>query len=161
MSLKVITNIVRNRQKGTTLLEVLVSVLVLSIGLLGVAGLQTYGLRYNQSAYLRSQATILAYDMVDRMRSNPNGVSAGYYNTVTTTNLPTDPNCISTGCTNQQLANHDILEWGNYFIGTQPVLPSATGTVSRVGNIFTVSVSWTELAKTGLTVQSVSYNFQL
>lgn len=161
MSLKAYVNITRNRQKGTTLLEVLISVLVLSIGLLGVASLQMYGLRYNQSAYLRSQATILAYDMVDRMRTNSNGVAAGYYNTISTGSLPTDPACISSGCTNQQLADHDIREWGNYFVGTQPVLPSATGSVTRAGNTFTVSVSWTELEKTGTKNQSVSYNFQL
>jgi len=88
-------------------------------------------------------------------------VAAGYYNSITTATLPADPSCISTGCTNQQLAEHDIREWANYFVGTQPVLPSAAGTVSRVGNIFTVSVSWTELDKTGTTAQAVSYNFQL
>jgi len=161
MSIIMKVNIKNKRQRGTTLLEVLVSVLVLSIGLLGVAGLQTYGLRYNQSAYLRSQATILAYDMVDRMRSNSNGVASGFYNSVSTATLPTDPNCISTGCTSQQLANHDIREWGNYFVGTQAVLPSASGSVSRNGNTFTVIVSWTELDKTGTANQSVSYNFQL
>ncbi|VAW73885.1 Type IV fimbrial biogenesis protein PilV [hydrothermal vent metagenome] len=161
MSLSISNSVTAKRQKGTTLLEVLISVLVLSIGLLGVAGLQTYGLRYNQSAYLRSQATILAYDMVDRMRSNSSGVAAGYYNSVSTATLPTDPNCISTGCTNLELANHDIREWANYFVGTQPVLPSANGSVSRNGSIFTVNVSWTELDKAGTTNQSVSYNFRL
>ena len=161
MSLNNCVRFSRNTEKGTTLLEVLISVLVLSIGLLGVASLQMYGLRYNQSAYLRSQATILAYDIVDRMRSNPNGVAAGYYNSISTSSLPTDPACISTGCTDQQLAAHDILEWGNYFVGSQPVLPSATGTVSKSGSTYTVSVTWTELEKTGNKNQTVSYNFQL
>ena len=149
------------KQKGATLLEVMISVLVLSIGLLGVASLQLFGLRYNQSAYLRSQATILAYDMVDRMRANTNGVAAGYYNSVSSASLPSDPNCITTGCTNQQLADHDIREWGNYFVGTQPMLPTATGTVSKAGNTFTVTVSWVELERTGNKNQSVKYNFQL
>jgi len=48
----------------------LVAMLVLAIGLLGLAGLQVVGLRNNQSAYLRAQATQLAYDMADRMRTN-------------------------------------------------------------------------------------------
>src|SRR3569623_1233592 len=54
------------RQRGFTMLEVLISVVVLSIGLLGIAGLQATGQRNNHSAYLRSQATALAYDMIDR-----------------------------------------------------------------------------------------------
>jgi len=57
-------------QQGVTLLEVLVSVVVLSIGLLGYAGLQTLSMKNNTSAFQRSQATILTYDIVDRMRAN-------------------------------------------------------------------------------------------
>jgi len=57
-------------QQGTTLLEVLISIVVLSIGLLGYAGLQTLSMKNNTSAFQRSQATILTYDIVDRMRAN-------------------------------------------------------------------------------------------
>ena len=57
-------------QKGYGLIEVLVSVLVLSIGLLGLAGLQTQSLRFNNEAYFRTQATLLAMDMSDRLRTN-------------------------------------------------------------------------------------------
>ncbi len=63
--------------EGFTLLEILVAVLVLSIGLLGIAGLQVTGLRFNHSAYARTQATLLAYELADRMRANrPNDVAA-------------------------------------------------------------------------------------
>jgi type IV pilus assembly protein PilV len=58
------------RQSGFTLLEVLVAILVLSIGLLGLAGLMASSIRNNHSAYQRTQATWLAYDMIDRMRVN-------------------------------------------------------------------------------------------
>lgn len=61
------------RQKGFTLLEVLVAMLVLSIGLLGLAGLMASSLRNNHSAYYRTQATWLAYDVIDRMRVNGAG----------------------------------------------------------------------------------------
>jgi len=148
-------------QKGVTLIEVLVAMLVLSIGLLGVASLQLYGLRYNQSAYLRSQATILAYDLVDRMRTNADGVALGYYDIINTGSLPADPACISTGCTNEQLAKHDIREWGTYFTSGIPILPSATGIVSKSGLVYTVTISWTELAKNGTVNQSLNYKFQL
>lgn len=63
-------------QRGVTLLEVLISIVVLAIGLLGYAGLQTVSLKNNLSAYHRSQATMLAYDVIDRIRANrPNCVS--------------------------------------------------------------------------------------
>lgn len=58
------------RQRGATLIEVLVSVVLLSFGIVGLAGLQMNGNKFNHSAYLRSQATALAYDMADRIRAN-------------------------------------------------------------------------------------------
>ncbi len=57
-------------QRGVTLLEVLISIVVLSVGLLGYAGLQTLSMKNNTSAFQRSQATMLAYDIIDRMRAN-------------------------------------------------------------------------------------------
>ena len=66
-------------EKGFTLLEVLIALLVLSIGLLGLAALQTTGLRSNQMASMRTPATQLAYDITDRMRANPKGVAADEY----------------------------------------------------------------------------------
>lgn len=153
---------INNRQQsGSSLLEVLVAVLVLSIGLLGVASLQLYGLRYNQSAYLRSQATILAYDIIDRMRSNTDAVIAGSYDNIDTNILPTDPACISAGCTTVQLADHDIREWGSYFTQVPPLVPDARGTVTRAGSRFTVTVQWNETTSTTNASQQVSYNFEL
>jgi type IV pilus assembly protein PilV len=56
------------RQRGFTIIEAMVALFVISVGLLGVAGLQARGMRYNHDAYIRSQATILAYDIMDKMR---------------------------------------------------------------------------------------------
>ncbi len=66
---KTIRPLVHRRCRGFSLMEVLVALLVLAIGLLGLAALQTQGLRFNQGAYVRSQATILAYDIMDSMRA--------------------------------------------------------------------------------------------
>jgi type IV pilus assembly protein PilV len=64
-------------QRGFTLTEVLVAVLVLAVGLLGLAGLQLAGMKGNHSAYLRSQAAIAAYDLLDRVRADPAAFSGG------------------------------------------------------------------------------------
>ena len=62
---------ITSRQQGTTLIEVLVSLLVLAIGLLGAAALQLNALKYTDSSRTSSQASFIAYDMMDRIRANP------------------------------------------------------------------------------------------
>jgi type IV pilus modification protein PilV len=68
--------------QGFSLFEVLIALVVLSVGLLGLASLQTNTLKFNQGAYLRTQATNLAYDMADRMRANRAAAIANAYDGV-------------------------------------------------------------------------------
>jgi type IV pilus assembly protein PilV len=68
---------VTQNQSGFSLLEVLIALLVLSIGLLGLAALQTTSLRSNEMASMRTTATQLAYDISDRMRANPGSAVLG------------------------------------------------------------------------------------
>lgn len=88
---------------GFTLLEVLIALLVLSIGLLGLAALQTSGLRFNQMASMRTLATEAAYDITDRMRANPTGVTANMY-VIGLTDAPGDMGATGTALT-------DLTEW--------------------------------------------------
>jgi type IV pilus assembly protein PilV len=137
-----------SKQSGFTMLEVLVAIVVLAFGLLGLAGLQADGLRNNTSAYLRSQATLLAYDMLDRMRANMQGVESGDYDNLLNT-TPTNPNCISTGCSVSQIAQHDAFEWSQHLSTT---LPSGQGRVigNGSGAIFSITVMWDD-RRTGVT----------
>jgi len=113
-------------QSGFTLIEVLVSALILAIGLVGVAGLQAVALRNNQSTMLRSQATALAYDLADRMRANVAGVKAGNYNPAA---AAISASCnTTTGCNPAALAANDLGEW-NAAIAT--LLPAGEGFVCR------------------------------
>jgi type IV pilus assembly protein PilV len=126
---------VPNLQQGFTLVEILVAVLVLTIGLLGLAGLQATTMRFNHSAYMRSQATNLAYDIADRMRVNRNEASLGEYDGAIEDPPPTCTNPVLSG----DLASQDIQEWRNALACT---LPSGKGSVSRNGNIFTITIQW-------------------
>ena len=101
------------RQQGFTLLEVLIALLVLAIGLLGLAALQTTGLRSNTMATTRTHATQLAYDIADRMRANV----AGSYATGTNNFVIDTPNgyglanCSSAPTDSTIQANDDLITW--------------------------------------------------
>ena len=111
-------------QRGFTLIEVLVSSLILMIGLVGVAGLQAMSLKNNQSAYMRSQASAFAYDLADRMRSNVAGAEAGFYDPDSATAHSTCATAV--GCSVQQLAQNDLAEWNGSLAAN---LPMGTGFV--------------------------------
>ncbi len=68
---------VARRERGFSLLEVLVALIIFSIGMLGIASLQANVLRLNYGAYQRTQATVLAYNMMDRLRTNREAAMAG------------------------------------------------------------------------------------
>jgi len=111
-------------QSGFTLIEVLVSALILSLGLVGVAGLQAMSLKNNQSAYLRSQASALAYDLADRMRTNIAGANSGFYAPAA---AASHASCSTTaGCSVQQSAQNDLAQWNAALAAN---LPMATGFV--------------------------------
>jgi len=116
-------------QHGFTLIEVLVAVLVLAIGLLGIAGLQAAGLQMNNSAYQRSQAAVLTQDMADRARANTEGYQTGAYNIGDPTSLSVTDSCFTTdGCSPTQLAQSDVARWRET---VQELLPGGEGTICQ------------------------------
>jgi len=136
--------------RGFSMVEILVTIFILSIGLLGLAGLQATGLKNNQSAFLRTVAMQQAYDMADRIRANPMGKDAGDYDTLSGTG--SDPGCISSGCTPAQMAQYDKYAWNT---DNAAALPTGQGTVTRSGNMFTVTLMWDD-DHTGATGTSCS-----
>jgi len=120
---------VLSRQRGISLIEVMMAVLIFSIGLIGLAGLLVMATRSNHAAYLRTQVTFLAGSMADRMRANPVGVWNGDYGAATGTTYPnkTTQDC-STGCTPKQLADHDQGMWSNQLNTFLP--PGAKATIA-------------------------------
>lgn len=126
---------------GFTLFEVLIAVLVLSLGLLGLAALQSTGLRQSHSAYTRSQATIFAYDIIDRMRTNKATAEANGYLLAKTGTPPSfTVDCVSASCTGADLAAFELNDWIGRISQT---LPTGQGEVSPLAaGIVTVRVHW-------------------
>ena len=121
------------RQRGISLLESLVALVVLSVGLLGVAGLQMQSLAQNRSAYLESQATNMAYDMMDRLRANVEAVEAGQYG----------QGLGSTPPSGDDLAAQDRRSWLRDLAAT---LPQGQGAIAVNGERVTVTVRWQDAA---------------
>lgn len=134
-----------SKQAGTSLIEVVVTVLVLATGLLAMGALQTRSLQFNQSAFMRSQANIYAYDITDRIRLNRGDRSAN----VTAYNVDYDADAPSTNAR----ASEDITAWRN---AMKKVLPDAKGKISCANadavvttRICTISIKWSEASLFG------------
>lgn len=135
----------KSQTGAVSLIEVLVALLVLTFGILGLAGMQLNSLQGNTSALIRTQATELGYDLVDRMRANREAALSGDYVAGYTlveledNNEQTqDPDAPPPTPT---LAESDIDEWKGLLAS---LLPSGDGTVSLTNNIVTVVIRWDE-----------------
>lgn len=98
-----------HRQQGFNLLEVLIAVVVLSFGLLGVAGLQITSLKTAHNSYQTQQATFYMHEILERMRGNRNAVHAGHYKHAAGSSCGfTTNNCQSAACSAKEIAKVDI-----------------------------------------------------
>jgi type IV pilus assembly protein PilV len=152
------------KHAGFTLLEVLVAIVVLSLGLLGLAGLQAASLRNNQTAYYRGIATQQAYDMADRIRANLAGVRAGGYSNLVEGLPGGSPDCFAAACSAANMAISDHRQWNTI---NAALLPNGNGSVrcedgaagagciASTGSwVFRVTVSWNERTEAGNVTQS-------
>lgn len=126
----------RSRQAGVTLIEVMVSVLIMGIGLLGIAALQTTALRNGQSSLERSQAVIQTYAVADAMRANRDQAIAGAYNT---------GGYQCSAVAGSSLAENDLGDW----IGSLKATMGIGGDLTTCGSVdcdvdglCTIGVSW-------------------
>jgi type IV pilus assembly protein PilV len=124
----------RTHPTGFSLLEVLVGLIILAIGLLGLAGMQMVSLRQNNDAYLRSQATLQAYDILDRMRANRRYALDGEY----VIDYGEQPD---TGLPDQ--VYEDLNLWKSSLSATLPGPGDGAVEVTN-GTIVTISIQWHE-----------------
>ena len=123
---------VRREEQGASMIEVLITIVVLAIGLLGLAGLQVTSIQTNYSSYYRSQASVLAYDLSDRMRSNRAAALGGSYDL----DFPTSSDSHSVS---GSIAAKDKAEWLN---SLATILPGGTGKVERDDSLIIIHVQW-------------------
>jgi len=156
----------RHREGGYVLFEALIAVVIAAVGFIGAARMQTLGLAMNNSAQVRQKATLLGYQMADRIRANQAGVNAHAYDNPTAGST----SCLvaTGGCTPTQLAAADVGEW-EAEIASQ--LPGATGVVcldstpddgtagapqcDGTGNVIAVKLWWVDKVGTPRFVVSV------
>jgi len=155
-----------SRQRGMSMIELLVAVLVLAIGVLGITALQMVSLQNNRGALFRAEAVQLSYDMMDRIRANPEGTPAGaaYDGLALTAAPPNASDCVANNCSQAQMVQFDQAVWkcslGGFHTDAtcvafraggvlpseadQPGLPDGDGSIDVNGGVVTVTVTWQE-----------------
>ncbi len=157
-------------QAGSTLMEVLVALLVLSFGMLGMAGVQGVSLRGNQSAYYRTMATTLTADIMERMRANMTAVDNANYDNVSGA---ATASCFTVaGCTSAQMAAQDVFDWS---AAVTAALPGGTAVVcldstpgdgtaaapacTSAGRVYAIKIWWDD-DRDGTSDQLLTTTFQ-
>lgn len=142
----------KGRQTGFTLLEALISVVVISFGLLGILGLQTVGLKNTHVSGGRTVAAMEIENMVSAIRANAEAVADDAFNQIKNPSAGSAPetDCSKSACTAAQLAEYDAYQWDERIANT---LPNGQGAVAcvNVGGVcppdeptFMITVTWNE-----------------
>ncbi len=169
-------------QIGFTLIEVLISMVILSLGLLGIFAMQSRALMDNQDAYLRTQAVFMAYDMSDRIRANAeyweNNMTQPKLNTILnnakafdTAGKPKHPFCnaydpttttfssplaVPIACSPQQMAEYDAYRWSK---NVSSILPGGSVTLTNIADPNTSSTA-KDIIRLTINWQRANQNFQ-
>ncbi len=128
------------------MIEVLVTLMIIALALLGTAGLQAYAMRASQGGQFRSQAVFLVADLAERMEANKIGAVAGSYVLGTSSTAGTlSTACTSNACNPTDLATYDLSQWQNAIAA---MLPQSSWTVAQTtsGNpsTYTITVRWVD-----------------
>ena len=136
---------VRNKQSGSSLLEVMVALFVLAVGLIGVLVMQAKSGKYNQSTYYYAQAAFLANDIADAMRTNRSVASS--YNIMLNDPMPTAKSCASTSvsCTAAELKDWNIRNWRT---NVENSLPSGKASIETNGDFSTITIQFDDARST-------------
>jgi type IV pilus assembly protein PilV len=142
----------RRAQRGVTMVESLVALVVLSVGMLGIAGLYITSLKAGRSALVRTQAVALATDLADRIRANRLGLGAYATAGYGTDGPAIQTACLGGDCAPDKLAQDDL---GRWLASIKLLMPGDTkGAVTFTDNAaptpdrYTLTISWRESGDT-------------
>ncbi|MFC5487988.1 type IV pilus modification protein PilV [Dokdonella soli] len=163
----------RGRQSGATLIEVLVTVAVTSIGLLGMAGLMIVSTKIDRDAYLATQADFIAQTLIESMRINTSAVADGRYDGTYAGSGAPDPGCMMRGCSPGERADYDRARFDTALHTMLPNAtaalkcsggdPRASGSASIYDGTCRLEIRWSERAPNAVAVsgaQSLAWVFQ-
>ena len=144
-------------QHGFSMIEVLVSLVVIGVGMLGMSGLQIASMKGTTNAHSRNVASMLAFELGEKMRANPEGVAGGLYANSDTCGTTLNQ-CRTSLCTPEQIARVDVqevkcgvLRYGKREGGVTNLLPGGTLTISCDGGcdqpdaMHDVAITWGDL----------------
>ncbi|MEQ5836528.1 type IV pilus modification protein PilV [Marinobacter sp. NFXS9] len=125
------------------MIEILVAVLVLAVGLLGVAGLQALSLRNATSVHFDQQAQSYADDIINRIMANRDAATSGDYAATPPTSEPST-NCSTETCGASQTATWDLWQWNEALTSDVGAPPQAVGNVdwNNATGEYTISITW-------------------
>lgn len=133
-------------QHGFSMLEVLITLFILSVGLLGVGAMQAEGLKTGSGSLLRSKAVVAVADITDRMRANVAGLND--YSLTLGGTISSPPNCATGPCSATQMAQFDMAQWLQTLQAAGSGLPGAQAAILPLGAAgsgrFAFTVSWTD-----------------
>jgi len=143
------------KQRGIGMIEVLIAMLIVSIGAAGLLSMQVSGKRIGYDALQRSSATALVRDIIERMRVNASALS-DYAKTVggTTIGSEPSPNCLNAPCTPSQMAAHDLWAWERALDGAAEYISDGSsetlagglvtprGCITHNNGVVTVTLAW-------------------
>lgn len=143
----------KGKEAGFGLIEVLISVVIFMVGILGMAGMQAQAVRATQDSLQRSQAIWLANEMSERMKVNVQGLESGKYQTTAQTasgNVPSycagsvPRQCIANACTADEMAAYDVhdLMCRNARVSNQQLVVSCSATPCNSGETVSITLSW-------------------
>ncbi|MBV1873365.1 MAG: type IV pilus modification protein PilV [Gammaproteobacteria bacterium] len=124
---------------GFTLVEVLVALLIMTLGIVGVLSLQTQSLKSNQRAYFRTQADILGKDVISRMQANIGEARDGKY---VVDEKPAGPDCLTNTCTPSQLVKWDLSEWYTQLESRLPEGDASIELINGKSSQYNITIRW-------------------
>lgn len=140
------------KQQGFSMLEILITLVIVATALFGTAGLQVHAMRMNKGSEFRAQVIFLASDIAERMEANKDAAAAGNYVVASTSTASTPPvNCRTSVCVPADMASWDISQWEDAIVNLN--LPQASWEITQTLHIpspptetstYQIVIRWTD-----------------